>query len=143
MKAKNKIVRLRKNNPFMSTAKIASQVGVTRVYAHQVLKKNNLETNPPKSKKVVYCKVCGEITNSSRSIHKGECTFKWNYLKLTCSWCSVPFYRHKKIIKQNYRLKLKNVYCSRQCFQTARTQKIGNKQRTYIEVGTKSLQNVG
>ena len=53
MKAKNKVVRLRKQNPFMSTAEIARKVGITRQYAREVLLKNDLQTNPPKPKRVV------------------------------------------------------------------------------------------
>ena len=58
MKVKNKVVRLRKQNPFMSTSEIARRAGADISYARRVLLKNNLETNPPKPKPVVYCKVC-------------------------------------------------------------------------------------
>ena len=57
MKAKNKIVRLRKKHPFMSSSEISRKVGVTRIYVHNILKDNNLETNVPKPQKVIYCKV--------------------------------------------------------------------------------------
>ena len=55
MKAKNKVIRLRKRHPFMPTVDIAKEVGITRQYAREVLLKNNLQTNPPKPKRVVYC----------------------------------------------------------------------------------------
>tara|TARA_R100001015_G_C4617040_1_gene173247 strand:+ start:237 stop:692 length:456 start_codon:yes stop_codon:yes gene_type:complete len=142
MKAKNKIVRLRQNNRFMPTAKIAKQVGVTRQYAREVLLKNNLETNPPKPKRVVYCKVCREITTDRYGLHDGECRFRWNRIRLTCSFCKVPFYRSRKRVMQGYKLKLKNVYCTQSCYQTYRKQKTnGNRQRFNPEMGTENQQN--
>ena len=142
MKAKNKIVRLRQNNRFMPTAKIAKQVGVTRQYAREVLLKNNLETNPPKPKRVVYCKVCREITTDRYGLHDGECRFRWNRIRLTCSFCKVPFYRSRKRVMQGYKLKLKNVYCTQSCYQTYRKQKTnGNRQRFNPEMGTKNQQD--
>ena len=53
MKAKNKVVRLRKNNPFMSISEIARQVGIDVSYARRVLIKNNLPTKVSKPKPVV------------------------------------------------------------------------------------------
>lgn len=136
MKAKNKVVRLRKQNPFMSTAEIARKVGITRQYAREVLLKNDLQTNPPKPKRVVYCKVCREITTDRGGICKGQCSFKWKFTKLTCSWCLVPFYRTRKRILQGYRLKLKNVYCTQKCYQDKRKHNSGYKQRSNFKMGT-------
>ena len=62
----------------MSTADIAKKVGVTRQYAREVLLKNNLETNVPKPQRVVYCKVCRDITTDRGGIHNGECRFKYH-----------------------------------------------------------------
>ena len=126
----------------MPTAKIAKQVGVTRQYAREVLLKNNLETNPPKPKRVVYCKVCREITTDRYGLHDGECRFRWNRIRLTCSFCKVPFYRSRKRVMQGYRLKLNNVYCTQECYQTYRKQKTnGNRQRFNPEMGTKNQQD--
>jgi|TARA_R100000742_G_C4202960_1_gene31526 hypothetical protein len=141
MKAKNKIIRLRKNNHFMSTADIARKVGVTRQYAREVLLKNDLQTNAPKPKRVVYCKVCRDITTDRGGIHKGECSFSWRFKKLTCSWCSVPFYRTRKRILQGYRLKLKNIYCTQVCYQTARKSNSGDQQRFNSKMGTENQQD--
>ena len=126
----------------MTTAKIAKQVGVTRQYAREVLLKNNLETNPPKPKRVVYCKVCREITTDRYGLHDGECRFRWNRIRLTCSFCRVPFYRSRKRVMQGYRLKLNNVYCTQECYQTYRKQKTnGNRQRFNPEMGTENQQD--
>jgi len=141
MKPKNKVVRLRERNPFMSTAEIAKQVGITRQYAREVLLKNNLQTNPPKPKRVVYCKVCTEITIDRGGIHKGNCSFKWKFKRLECSWCSVPFYRTRKRIKHGYELKLKNVYCSQQCYQDKRKDDSENRQRFNFKMGTEDKQD--
>ena len=128
MKAKNKVVRLSKQNPFMSTAEIARRVGITRQSASEFLLRNNLETNPPKPKPVVYCKVCREITTDRGGIHKDKCRFKWNRVKLTCYFCRVPFYRSRKRVMQGYRLKLKNVYCTQACYQAYRKYKKNGNQ---------------
>jgi len=142
MKAKNKVVRLRERNPFMSTAEIARKVGITRQYAREVLLKNNLQTKVPKPKRVVYCKVCRDVTTDRGGIHNGECRFKWNRIKLTCSFCRIPFYRSRKRVFQGYRLKLKNVYCTQTCYQTFRKQNVnGNKQRFNTTMGTENQQN--
>ena len=139
MKAKNKVVRLRKQNPFMSTAEIARRVGITRQSASEFLLRNNLETNPPKPKPVVYCKVCRLATTDRYGLHDGECRFKWNRIRLTCSFCRVPFYRSRKRVMQGYRLKLNNVYCTRECYQTYRKQKKHeNRQRPNITMGAEN-----
>ena len=136
MKAKNKVVRLRKNNPFMSISEIARQVGIDVSYARRVLIKNNLPTKVSKPKPVVYCKVCREITTDRYGLHDGECRFRWNRIRLTCSFCRVPFYRSRKRVMQGYRLKLKNVYCTRDCYQTYRKQKSNeNRQRPNTTMG--------
>ena len=137
MKAKNKVVRLRKNNPFMSISEIARQVGIDVSYARRVLIKNNLPTKVSKPKPVVYCKVCRLATTDRYGLHDGECRFRWNRIKLTCSFCKVPFYRSRKRVVQGYRLKLKNVYCTRECYQTYRKQNANeNRQRPNTTVGT-------
>ena len=139
MKAKNKVVRLRKQNPFMSTAEIARRVGITRQSASEFLLRNNLETNPPKPKPVVYCKVCRLATTDRYGLHDGECRFRWNRIKLTCSFCKVPFYTSRKRVMQGYRLKLNNVYCTRDCYQTYRKQKKHeNRQRPNITMGAEN-----
>ena len=115
MKAKNKIVRLRNKYPLMSSSEISKKVGVSRVYVHNILKQNDLQTKVPKPQKVVYCKECGEITTDKGRIHKGECTFNSRFMRLTCSWCKIPFYRRKTIVKVRIKNKLKNIYCSYKC----------------------------
>mgnify|MGYP003624266326 CR=1 FL=1 len=141
MKAKNKVIRLRKRHPFMPTVDIAKEVGITRQYAREVLLKNNLQTNPPKPKRVVYCKVCRDITTDRYGLHKGECSFRWKFTKLTCSWCTVPFYRTRKRIVQGYKMKLKNVYCTQKCYQDKRKINSANRQRPNIEMGTENQQD--
>ena len=64
MKAKNKIVRLRNKYPLMSSSEISKKVGVSRVYVHNILKQNDLQTKVPKPQKVVYCKECGDVVES-------------------------------------------------------------------------------
>ena len=124
MKPKNKVVRLRKNNPFMSTSEIARQVGIDVSYARRVLLKNNLQTNVPKARNVVYCKVCDEpILKGQRSrgkVHAGACAFAWKRVRLKCNWCRAIFYRIRKRVNQGARLKLKNVYCTTECYQNYR-----------------------
>ena len=54
MKPKNKIVRLRNKYPLMSNAEIGREIGVSRVYVYNILKKNDLITNVPRKNKVKY-----------------------------------------------------------------------------------------
>ena len=121
MKPKNKVIRLRKKNYFMSTSEIARQVGITRQYAKEILDKNNLPSNVPKAKAVVYCKVCDEvITKNQRSrggVHRGDCAFIWRQIRVKCTWCRAPFYRSRKRVMHGHRLKFKNVYCTTDCYQ--------------------------
>jgi|TARA_R100001463_G_scaffold89441_6_gene144219 predicted transcriptional regulator len=124
MKPKNKVVRLRKNNPFMTTAEIARQVGISRQYAKEILDKNNLQSNVPKARNVVYCKVCDKpIMKGERSrgkVHADGCAFIWNRIRLKCNWCRTIFYRTKKRVRRGVQLKLKNVYCTTECYQNYR-----------------------
>ena len=126
----------------MSTSEIARRAGSDISYARRVLLKNNLETNPPKLKPVVYCKVCDEvITKNQRSrggVHRGDCAFIWSQIRLKCKWCRAPFYRSRKRVMHGHRLKLKNVYCARECYQTYRKQKTNeNRQRPNTTMGAK------
>ena len=137
MKAKNKIVRLRNKYPLMSSSEISKRVGVSRVYVHNILKQNDLQTKVPKPQKVVYCKECGDVVESGRKLHEGQCTFNNKWLKVTCFWCREPFYRKKSVIRQRIKQKLSNIYCgvnNNYCFHERRRQN-GNKQRVNRKVG--------
>lgn len=131
MKLKNKIIRLRKNDPYIKSAQIARELNVSRSYVTDVLKKNNLDTvaeKPPERYKE--CITCSELIlpslafkGSNRSV-KFFCNYKcydaYANPTLICKACGKQFQRSRKRIKQNERNKLEGTYCSDECYQIGR-----------------------
>ena len=118
MKPKNKIVRLRNKYPLMSNAEIGREIGVSRVYVYNILKKNDLITNVPRKTKVKYCDICGNTMNNRRksSTCSPHCRFLYNRIRVTCSFCTIDFYLRRSEVEQRYKRGYKNIYCSRICY---------------------------
>ena len=116
MKPKKKILRLRKKYPLLPSADIAKTVGVSRQYVHSVLKKNELITKVPRSKKDLRtCKNCDNIHEYKRKFCSDGCRFQYTNILVECSFCHVEFYRKRHVLLKNYRYGCKNIYCSRSC----------------------------
>ena len=116
------------NRPLSANSKVTKIDSSLFEDAYEVIKeildKNNLQSNVPKAKNVVYCKVCDEpILKGQRSrgkVHVGACAFAWKRVRLKCNWCRTIFYRTRKRVRQGVRLKLENVYCTQECYQNYR-----------------------
>ena len=132
MKIKNKVVRLRQNNPFLSSSEIARLVKADTSYVRRVLLKNNLPTiakeRPEEYKE---CNTCGDLIVPSLSFKKHgkvfcnvKCHEAYANPTLICEACEKQFQRTRKRIKQKERLKLYGNYCSKECYQTSRTPKL-------------------
>jgi len=115
------ILRLRKKNPLMNSVEIAKKVGVSKQYVHSILKKNDLVTNVPKSKKHLQtCWHCDIIHIYKRRFCSKECHFKYSNILVECSFCHVQFYRKRSQLKRNYRYGYKQIYCSHSCLYKGR-----------------------
>ena len=135
MKTKNKIIRLRKNNPYITSAAIANTLGITRQSVHKVLVKNNLPTRaaePPEE-----CTTCSEsilpslsFKNHGKIFCNAECHEAYANPTLVCEVCKKQFQRTRKRVKQNKRHKLEGTYCSTECYQTSRAPVDVEAQRT-------------
>ena len=118
MKAKNRIVRLRNKYPLMSNAEIGRQIGVSRDYVGDILKKNGLVTRVPHKAYVEYCDICGNPRSKGRRIPvcSPRCRFFYFRIRVTCSYCKVDFYLKRGEIAQRYRRGYNNIHCSQKCF---------------------------
>lgn len=122
MKPKNKIVRLRNKYPLMSNAEIGRQVGVSRDYVGDILKKNNLITRVPHKPHIKYCEICGNPRDKWRRfpVCSPKCRFLYFRIRVTCSYCKIDFYLKRGEIAQRHRRGYNNIYCSQSCFRRYR-----------------------
>ncbi len=140
MKIKNKVVRLRQNNPFLSSSEIARIVKADTSYVRRVLLKNNLPTiaekNPEEHEE---CPACGEsilpslsFKNHGKVFCNAECHEAYANPTLVCKACGKQFQRTRKRVNQNERYKLEGTYCSKECYQTSRAPVNTEPRRTDI-----------
>ena len=122
MKAKNKIVRLRKRYPLMRPVDIARQVGVSRQYVHTTLRKADLPTSAPSRRRVRHCPICNEIVKTRASVCPGRCRYEYYNHIVACSYCHFQFIMKRYEIVNRYRRGYNNIYCSRQCYYRARSE---------------------
>ena len=116
MKAKNRIVRLRKKYPLLHSIDIAKTIGVSKQYVSYILQKNDLITCVPKAKKDLRtCTGCSILHGYNRKFCSNACRFKYTNIEVECSFCHVKFYRKRHVLLKNYRYGYKNIYCSRSC----------------------------
>lgn len=120
MNATKKIIKLRKDNPLWSNARIAEKVGCSRQYVHRIIKRADLP-NPPKKRKVRFCAICS--SESTAIVHKGRCSYEYYRPEVTCSFCHIKFRRTKTALRQGYIRGCNNIYCSRQCYNKGRVDK--------------------
>ena len=111
----SKIIQYRYDNPHDTLQQIGDAFDVSRQYVSKVLLDNDIHTVRAKTQKdVKYCLHCKEI--STTLVHKGSCYFQYYNIKLTCTYCRVPFYRKRADIIHKYKRGYKKNYCSHQCF---------------------------
>ena len=116
MKAKNKIVRLRKKFPLLPSNQIAGKVGVSRQYVSLVLQKYGLPTAAPQIKNLKECLLCGAFHSRRNRFCSSDCHFKYSHILVTCTFCHIGFYRARHIIDNRTRAGYNHIYCSRQCY---------------------------
>ena len=118
MKAKNKIVRLRKKFPLLPSNQIANKVGVSRQYVHKILRQANLHTSAPSRRKNATnaCLVCGQPTSDSRyRFCSKECRVDYLTVDMVCSFCKVVYTITRSQLAQKVRDGYNKPYCSRIC----------------------------
>jgi hypothetical protein len=116
----SKIIQYRYDNPHDTLQQIGNAFKVSRQYIHEVLKNNDIPTIRAKRQKGTrYCLVCKEL--STTLVHKGTCHFQYYNIKLTCTYCRVPFYRKRADIVHKYHRGYGKNYCSQQCFHKHRS----------------------
>ena len=128
MKTKNKIIRLRENDPYIKSAQIARLVKADTSYVRRVLLKNNLPTiakeRPEEYKE---CNTCGDLIvpslafkNHGKVFCNVKCHEAYANPTLVCEVCEKQFQRTRKRVNQNERNKLEGTYCSNECYRTGR-----------------------
>ena len=123
MKAKNRIIRLRKSKPLLPSNQIAKNVGVSRQYVHKVLKQAELHTAAPSKRKnpTNDCLVCGLPTRDYRyRFCSKECRVGYLRVELVCSFCKTIFEITRSQLDQKVRDGYNRPYCSRICFYKGR-----------------------
>jgi len=116
MKAKNKIVRLRKKFPLLPSNQIAQQVGVSRQYVSIILQKNSLPTSAPRRKNLKDCPQCHFLHRGRGKFCSAECHFRYTQIAVSCAFCHLKFYRTRQLIDTKARLGYHQIYCSRTCY---------------------------
>ena len=119
MKAKDKIVKLRKGFPLLPSKQIAKQVGVSRQYVHKILLQADLHTAAPSKRKnpTNACLVCGLPTRDYRyRFCSKECRMGYLRVELVCSFCKAAFIITRSQLDQKVRDGYNRPYCSRICF---------------------------
>lgn len=118
MKFKNKVVRLRKNNPFMRVSEIAVELGATKQRVWNVLNRRDLDTNPPKLKAFLYCLICDAAIldkQKKRPLCSKDCATRYRYIKLSCDYCTSTVYRLKSEVRRAQDLKYRHAFCNMRC----------------------------
>ncbi len=115
------IIKYKEKNPSLTLQEIGTHFKSSRQYIHKVLKQNDISTyriprNPFKNYR--RCLICGEL--STKLVHDGSCHFQYYTIKLTCSFCRVPYYRKKAAIEQAIKSGYRKNYCSHQCYRKDR-----------------------
>ena len=120
MKKKSKkvltIIKYKEENPLVTLQEIGTHFKCSRQYIHKVLKQNNIARyRVPRNllKQYKKCLVCGEL--STKLVHDGSCHFQYYNIKITCSYCRVPYYRKRAAIKQKINMGYRKNYCRQQC----------------------------
>ena len=129
MKVKNKIIRLRQNDPYIKASQIAREFKVSRVYVHKILKENDLATiADERPEDYDECTACGDSIVPSLALKfKGglfcnkKCHTNYRFPTLICERCGKEFKRNKNIIEQRARQKLEGSFCSYECYQIKRS----------------------
>ena len=114
MNTKEKAIKLRKENPFLSLVDIAKELKVSKQRIHKILKDASLPTSSIKPRKAVYCLVCGKSTSGRKTCN--ECHYTYYFLRVNCAFCHIAFYKRRSVIIHNYNYGYNNIYCSRQCY---------------------------
>ena len=127
MKFKNKVVRLRKKNPFMRVSEIAKELGATKQRVWAVLHRRGLDTNPPRLRPTLYCVVCNNAILSrtkKRPLCSKECSAKNRRIKLACDYCTSTIYRLKSEVRRSQALKYQHAFCNNQCYNKYKREQI-------------------
>ena len=121
MAKKDDILQTRNLKPFLTLQEIGNEFKVSRQYVHKILKKAGLHTGAPKPlKSDRYCVQCGKRTKPKTKTCSDRCRFQLRWMRVTCSYCLVEFYRRKCLLRKSYYLNYKNIYCSQRCYQKKR-----------------------
>jgi predicted nucleic acid-binding Zn ribbon protein len=130
MKFKNKVVRLRKKNPFMRVSEIAVELGASKQRVWSILKRRGLDTNPPRLRPVLYCVVCNSAILDKwkrRPICSKNCSEKNRRIKLSCDYCTSTIYRLKSEVRRAKDLKYEHAFCNNRCYNKyKKEQYVGN-----------------
>jgi len=122
MKAKTRLIKLRKENPLLTGSAIGRMIGLSRQYVSRILQQEGLHNvQPTYKRKVVLCKICGKRTPRGQMLCPvGECKDLYYNVEVTCSFCQYKFILKRGQINQQWRIGSKNIYCSRACVNKGR-----------------------
>ena len=118
------ILQCLQKNARLSNAEIGRQVGVSRDYVGDILKKNGLVTKVPHKFYMKYCDICGNPRAKwlRTPVCSSRCRFLYFRIRVTCSYCKIDFYLKRGEVAQRYRRGYNSIYCSRKCFRRKRNE---------------------
>ena len=118
MNNKQRIVRIRQDNPFATQQMIADELGVTKGYISQVMKQNGIQPRAIRHMNVKICKVCNSPTPKRQIVCPGECKEEYYYRTELCEYDT----SHPPIRKLRTRFAFftaqgyDHVFCNSKCF---------------------------
>ncbi len=111
---KLEIIALRNENPTMSAAEIARQLGISRERVRQILKKNELTTDVRIFQEPNHCVYCKIVIKNNKKYCSKECRHLNYLITYTCDYCGAQ----KTVKKSQYtasRRKSIHQFCSHTC----------------------------
>jgi len=115
---KEKIIKIKTDDPFCSMAEIARKVGASREYVRQVLKQANISTTALKTYRCFGCKK--PLSNTSSPFCSTACREAYMTIQVSCSNCDKLFHRKASQLYQ-YPSRLSgshkgmHVFCGNKC----------------------------
>jgi hypothetical protein len=122
---RQKVVRLRKTNPCLTTTSIGNEVGISRERVRQILKSSGLQTR--KYYKRYVCNNCGEkiipsAEYNSKLFCSRECHDAFYEFSVECAMCGKLFtitnqYINRRLQPSSRYNGLDKIFCSKLCWQ--------------------------
>lgn len=116
------VIEHRLENRYDTLEEIGNTFQISTSYVHDILTKHNVYTKALRKNKASYCKNCSSlIEKGDTKFHQGKCRFDYFRIIIPCTNCTIPFFiRRGRLVEKKRRGQTK-IYCSRHCYERART----------------------